>query len=255
MNSPESLRELTDQLVRRGLPMEYSRRAAEELADHYRDLVEEGQSIGLTESASQAAARERLGNTKSLIKRTVRAYQRRHWCGRWPIVTFALGPIGILIAAWVSSSFLLVGIGKLSDAIGFGMPNSSHDLGSLGLGILYFMVVWFLLVIPAVIVFLLSRLAMHSGVSWAWFAFSSVLLALTVGSVRTGFVPSPETVEHPFMITIPVFWLLSQPSLSEIASWYLHTTWQITQFIVPLLTAAILVRRKIAQRQHLPLVV
>jgi hypothetical protein len=255
MNTPESLREFTNELVRRGLPMEYSRRAAEELADHQHDILEELQVAGMDEASAIATASERLGDSKSLLKKTVREFQRRHWCGRWPVMTFALGPMALLFVAWVGSSFFLVGIGKLCEALGMQMPNSSHELGSLGLAILYFVVIWFLLAIPAAVVLFLSRLAMRSGVNLAWLVISSALLALMVGSVRTGFVPSPETVEHPFMITIPAFWLLSTPSLGEIASWYLHTTWQMTQVFVPLLTAVILVWRKSVQRQRMSLTV
>ena len=33
------------------------------------------------------------------MKKTVREYQRRYWCGRWPLITFLLGPIPLLLLA------------------------------------------------------------------------------------------------------------------------------------------------------------
>lgn len=245
MNTPESLRSFTEELIRRGLPVEYSRRAAEELADHHRDLVEECLAGGMSQSTAHASADKRLGDTKSLVKKTVRAYQHRHWCGRWRIATFVVGPVVLLVTAWISSLWALFFTGKLFKAIGWETPQSSHDLS---LVILYAAVGWFLLVIPAGLVFILFRLAIRSGLSWAWIATSSVLIAVSAGLVRTGFVPSPETVEHPFMISMP----LGMPfeSVTEIAAWYIGSPLQIAQALLPLLTAAILVWQKNIRRQR-----
>ena len=106
MNTPDALNELYAQLVRRGLPAEYARRAAAELVDHLRDLLDELQAVGMSESQAAAEASHRLGDSRTLVKKTVREYQRRYWCGRWPLITFLLGPIPVLVFTWVVFCFV-----------------------------------------------------------------------------------------------------------------------------------------------------
>jgi hypothetical protein len=251
MNSPESLREFTNELVRRGLPIEYSHRATEEFADHHRDLSEELQLAGMDETTAVAAATERLGDAKALIKKTVREYQHRHWCGRWPVVAFLVGPVALSITVWMGTMFSLAIVDNVGEAVGFGIPESSRDLSLLGLMILYAVVYWLLLIVPAVLVFALSRMVFRSGVGRRWIILSSILLAICAGFVRCGFVTSPENLEHPFVVSMP-FWLPLQ-SPGKIADWYFGQPQQMAQAMTPLVIAVIIVWRDFARRRMPPL--
>src|SRR5262245_40244470 len=107
MNTPESLNGMISELVRRGLPSAYAQRSVAEFADHYRDLVEELQAAGCSEADACAEASRRLGDSHTLIRKTVHAYRRRSWLARWPLVTFLLAPIPALIATWFVCANLL----------------------------------------------------------------------------------------------------------------------------------------------------
>lgn len=111
------------ELVRRGLPVEYAERAAAECADHYRDLVDELLASGLDESAAQAQARARLGDARALVRKMARDYQRRYWCGRWPLLSFSLTPLPLATGAWIVAGFFSVQTYECVGGIGqwFGM--------------------------------------------------------------------------------------------------------------------------------------
>ena len=109
----EPLEAMVADLIRHGLPADYARRAAAELADHHRDLVEELQASGWTDEHAQSEASRRLGEPHELAKKTVREYQRRYWCGRWPLLTFFLGPIPGLLMVWMITGLSLAGIGRM----------------------------------------------------------------------------------------------------------------------------------------------
>ena len=98
MNTQELHDGFQTELVRRGLPADYASGAAAELADHHRDVVEELRATGLDDSAAETEAAQRLGDRRLLVKKAVREFQRRHWCGRWPLLTFFIGPVVLLIA-------------------------------------------------------------------------------------------------------------------------------------------------------------
>ena len=83
MNKPESLSGMVSELIRRGLPAAYAERAVAELVDHRQDLLEELKATGISESQADTETVERLGSPRMLVKKTVREYQRRYWCGRW----------------------------------------------------------------------------------------------------------------------------------------------------------------------------
>jgi hypothetical protein len=242
MNSPESRREFANELIRRGLPVEYSHRAAEELADHHRDLIEELQALGMNETDAVGAATERLGETKSLVKKTVRAYQRRYWCGRWPTVTFLLAPIPLVFLAWMMKWLLcFIVIAPLQS---WGIIDHQPD-GIMSFGewaLVRGVQIVFLFLTPAAVLYFLFRLARRAALNNKWVCMSAVLLSLYAGLFFYDFNSKG------FVIRVPrdqVVCVVGLPFLSRdgMWKWYTQNPWLMAQALCPLALVAILLWR------------
>ncbi len=185
MNTPEVLNAMVSDLVRRGLPSEYARRAAAEFADHHRDLVEELQASGWSESQASTEASRRLGDPQTLTKKTVREYQRRFWCARWPLITFLIGPIPTLMVAWYAlalSIWLFVAL-----LCKLGLTTFQHAdvaFGSMPVQAKYAVLASLFLVVPAVVMYGFARLANRAALSWQWFILAACLLGMFVGTCK-----------------------------------------------------------------------
>lgn len=242
MNTPESLREFSCELVRRGLPVEYSRRAAEELADHHRDLIEELQGTGMDEADAAVVATERLGETKSLVKKTVRAYQQRHWCGRWPAVTFFLAPIPLVLLAWMAKWLICYIV--IAPLQSWGMIDHQPD-GIMSFGewaLVRGVQVVFLFLTPAAVLFLLFRLAQRAALNYRWVCMSAVMLSLFAGLFFYDFNSKG------FVIRVPrdqVVCIVGLPFLSRdgMWKWYTQNPWLMAQTLCPLAVATVLIVR------------
>ncbi|MCA9241584.1 MAG: hypothetical protein KDA37_15345 [Planctomycetales bacterium] len=92
---------IRDALLRRGMPVEYANRSLAELADHHADLVEESRRGGATPAEAAEEASRRLGEPRKLVGRIVREYQCRTLTGRWPLLSFIVAPLPLLILGWV----------------------------------------------------------------------------------------------------------------------------------------------------------
>jgi hypothetical protein len=253
MNTPESLREFTSELIRRGLPVEYSRRAAEELGDHLRDLTEEFQSAGMEETVAHTAAVERLGDRQSLVKKTVREFQRRHWCGRWPVVTFLFGPLVLLVATWIVTGVGLMLLGKTLDAVGIeSQPNDGIHSTAERIAMSCF-TGWFVFVLPTVVLLLQSRWASQAGLNWRWVALAAIVLAVNVGSMQCGNVcqlsgsnVSNLATDQPlppntFVMSVPLWIYFS--GFQGTLSWYANSPQQLCQSFLPLAVAGLMIWR------------
>lgn len=116
------------ELVRRGLPVDYAQRAAEEIADHHRDLTEECRANNIDEPVAEREATRRLGDPRTLVKKTVREYQRRHWCGRWRLLTFLFGPIVFAVASFVAILLLVYCICMPLEQLGIRIDQTSDGI-------------------------------------------------------------------------------------------------------------------------------
>jgi hypothetical protein len=256
MNSNEpALHELRSEniaaaLVRRGLPVEYAERTAVEFCDHYRDLIAELLADGVDESTIVAEAARRLGDPLTLVKKTVREYQRRHWCGRWPLVTFLLAPVPMWIAAYIATAWVTIVATWCLHL--FGLIRSKHihvAISSAPYWFRYSMDVFLWVGIPAMLTFGLARLARQSALGWQWVALAACVLAFSAGSVRKehATIADPQTmarVAHP----VHRVWI----DLPFTPNWWHHTGWQrwygghpvqAFQFLVPLAVAGLLLLR------------
>jgi hypothetical protein len=195
MNTPESLSGMVSDLIRRGLPAEYAERATTEFADHHHDLVEELQATGLSASQATTEASRRLGDSRTLAKKTVREYQRRFWCGRWRVATFALFPIPLLALLWIAT---ILGWGlcvvlplKLLNLIG--TPEVFDGTISTGERIVSCLIQgWFLFAMPALAMFLLTRLSRRAALRSRWLGIAAIMLAFSALIVTCGY-PDPRS--------------------------------------------------------------
>jgi hypothetical protein len=249
MSLPSALDGIIVQLTRRGLPADYAHRAGTEIVDHYRDLVAEQRTAGLDEAAAAAEASRRLGDPRTLIKKTVREYQRRYWCGRWRLTTFLFAPMPLLILLWITT-IVIYGVLFLwpLHAIGVLGPETPADgiISTSEWIVVGAIKAWFMLVLPAGIMFGLARLARRAAIGWRWITLSACVLALSACSAKYGF-PAPE-LNHRYMNGAPVpadeplfTATLVVPGISNVSwAWYRD---QFGRILLPFAIAAIVLFR------------
>jgi hypothetical protein len=247
MNEPEVLNGMSREMVRRGLPADYANRAVAELADHHRDLVDEVRASGISESHAEIEASRRLGNPSKLVRKTVREFQTRYWCGRWPLITFLFGPVPLLVATWLAIwiplaivAVALAAVGVNTDMTFDGIISTQEYVTELCVLIAF----WF--VAPAITMLALARLAKRAALNGKWLLISACVLGLTVGTCRTEF-PQPST--HPMLMDgrpVPAdqpILMVGGPffanNLSGAYHWYTEDTQQTCQLLLPLAVAAI----------------
>ena len=188
MNSStfEPLDGFVNELIRHGLPAEYAHRAAAELADHHCDLMEELQASGWTEPQAVLEASRRLGELRDLAKRAVREYQRRFWCGRWPLITFFLGPIPSLLLVWLISGLTLFGVGRLAVLLlDETTATALEPIGQYVVG--YSVKIWLTLASPVLVIGAFCWFAARAAMSRAWPCVASGMMALFIGFVPCRF--------------------------------------------------------------------
>ena len=188
MNTQELYDELATSLASRGLPVEYAQRTATEMADHHSDLVEELEAAGKSESAALQEADSRFGDRKAIVKKAVREYQSRHWYGRWPILTFVVGPWALLLAIWFASMFLMMTIGRLFEP--------SWD-GTTDLRYADFLLLkaWIVFLAPVLVIYLLAKLSSRAAMARRWTLISATMVAIVVGTMPIMERQSPLTNE------------------------------------------------------------
>jgi len=179
------------ELVRRGLPVEYAQHVAAELDDHRRHLLGELRASGLDESAAETEAARRLGDDRFLVKRTVREFRQRHWCGRWPTTAFLFCSIPAVIAAWIATGLATLCMLYPLAWLGFVGDLEPDGVVTTGEWIVDRLVhAWFLLAVPAFVMFGFARRARRAALGWPWSLATASVLALSVGLVKSGF-PKP----------------------------------------------------------------
>jgi hypothetical protein len=231
--TPAPLEHIAVDLIRRGLPIDYAQRAAAELVDHHRDLVAELQNAGVDESAALAEASRRLGDSHTLVKKTVREYQRRHWCGRWPLMTFLLGPLPAMCLVSLAIALVLMGIAATGDAFGvrLGPPDGKTSITEL----LCIEGIWGLLFAlpPMLVSIVFLWLARRSSCGLAWGGIAGIEVALLSGL-------SHFDVDYQHG-RLQVGWPIDMPTMSGWFDWYFSSSWRhLLQFSLPLATCAII---------------
>jgi hypothetical protein len=118
MDNPELLRTLREELLLRGLPLDYVERVIAEFADHADDLAEEAAATGPAAPSATVlpSSAARLGDPRRLADQITRQFQRRTFLGRHPWWTFLVLPTGALVASWIITLVCIVGLAELSDS-------------------------------------------------------------------------------------------------------------------------------------------
>jgi hypothetical protein len=249
MNTPEALIGMVSDLIRRGLPADYAERTAAEFADHYRDLVEELRDSGWSESHAATEATRRLGDSRTLVKKTVREYQRRYLCGRWPLITFLLGPIPLLLLSWIAT-MLALWLLEQTGIFGPYAPDGIISWREWWIEKLILYSVGF--AAPAVTMFALVRLAKRAALNWKWLVVSACVLGVAVGMMRCQFpggtmrIESMPADQPGIALGVPLF----AQTWHGVWKWYSQDLQQICQVLLPLGLTAIMVMRakRVSQR-------
>jgi hypothetical protein len=206
---------ITVELVRRGLPVEYAERAAAEIADHHRDLVAELRANGFDEAAASDEASHRLGDPRTLVKKTVREYQRRYWCARWPILSFVVAPPLVCAVAW-----WLAGAAVILSFRFFGIFRSAEiDNVYFRLGVGYVLGMMLFHVVPVFVAIAFVHWARRAACGMAWIVASGIGVGL-FAALQVWFVD-----EQQFGFNIAV---------QNVMRWYVLNPWQWFQFALPL---------------------
>jgi hypothetical protein len=182
------LERIAADLVRRGLPIEYAQRAAAELGDHHGDLVGQLRAGGFDEQAADAEASRRLGDSRTLVNKTVREYQRRFWCGRWPLLTFLLGPIVLAVLSFVAIVLLAYCIFVPLEHLGIRLDHTPDGIRSTSENVAAIVAhVLFLVVAPAVSLLILARLVRKAAMGSAWLWLCTGIMAVFASCFWMGF--------------------------------------------------------------------
>lgn len=189
--TPVALEHVAADLVRRGLPVDYAERATTELTDHHRDLVAELRANGIDNTAADAEAANRLGDSHALVRKTVREYQRRHWCGRWPLLSFILGPVLLVFFTWSAFTLVAYCICWPLEQMGFSPDlNSDGILSSAEYAESFAAHAICLFIAPAVSLLILAHFARRAAMGSVWLWLSTIVLSVFASCFWIGLASS-----------------------------------------------------------------
>lgn len=97
MREPD-FRSLKARLLRHGIAFRHVDRVADELRDHFEDLVEEGMIGGASIVDARTVAAEKLGDMDTFIRQMRSRRELRSWAFRFPLAAIVLYPLGCLMA-------------------------------------------------------------------------------------------------------------------------------------------------------------
>lgn len=220
-------------LIRRGLPADYAERTAAELADHRVDLVNELRAAGMSDAQAVAEAAQRLGDSRTLVKKTVREYQRRHLCGRWPLLTFLIGPIPTCISIWILTALLFATLGYL---IGDYSEATDRIETTAQFAIAYALKIWLTFGTPLLVVVGFCWLSARASLGRAWPCLASGGLALFVGFAEC--VIYHGTAQHPSGRMLMNYPLWFPPEYGRLQFLW-ENQWQLAQLMMPLAATAL----------------
>lgn len=183
MPSHEPFESIREQLICRGLPLDYVEHSVAELIDHHSDITQELCCKGLTLEEAKGRATERLGDSRTLATRIVRDYQRRTWCGRWPLVSFALAPLPLVILGQALVAFAIYAC--LFVLASCGLEEPSRAVADAIIKASLFLM---LTIAPAIVAFWWSRMALKKTRSRVYAAATCIIIA----TYASGFISSVE---------------------------------------------------------------
>lgn len=225
MVSPLWLERYRRELTRRKLPFDYVDRLVQELADHFTDLTEEGES-------TESAACSRLGDPNVVAEAALQEFRQRSVLNRRPLLafgTFVLLPIPLLTLAWVLVSAVLFLIGEL-------IPDETtvlREITPMEVVVAHLFVNAFIVVPAAVVAVFYARLAQKTVRNRLWSIVSCLLLATVTGLIFHQQTFSEEPGKSTITVGIPI-----APHFRGINST------QLAQFAVPMGIGLLALRRQ-----------
>jgi len=257
MNMPLTFDGLYAKFVRRGLPADYARRATSEIVDHYADLMIELRAAGMNEPEATAEAERRLGDQHTVVKKTVREYQKRYWCARWPLITFLLAPIPVLIASWYAfglAVYLVVYAVVKLGLVRYADPDAMFM--ALPVGVKSATLFAMFLVVPAMVVYGYARLAKRAAVNWQWVVLVACVLGVVCGAMKwERVVPGRmkmydrltmrelEAPQGDYVLTLAMPVIAESWTWQNFHRWFLSSPRQLCQLLLPIVLAAALLAR------------
>lgn len=247
------------ELVRRGLPVDYAKRVAAEVADHRQDLIHERTATEPDESAAMAEATRRLGDSQTLIKRVVREYQQRHWWARWPLFMFLLTPIPATIATWCVLGFGISAVVEMVIKLGWvDAPNADAAFKMLPFNAQFAFLIGTFLAVPAVVMCGYVWLANRSALDRRWIVLVACILGVFMGVWKWERIgpgsritmqdrqtleqlPQPPEPDIVLMLWLPID--ARNCSWQEIRGFFFSSPAQLCQLLLPATVAGALVMR------------
>lgn len=244
MNTQELHDGFQADLIRQGLPVDYAADAAAELADHHRDLVEELRSVGVDETSAATEAAQRLGDRRQLVKKSVREFQRRHWCGRWPLLTFLIAPIPLMVLTCLAMMLISVCLFWPLELLGINILSPPDGIISIGERIVVFVSqgLYFFLA-PALVMFFLTQLGNRAVLGPQLPLLSASILAVFSGMFLFDFadlIGKSIQLHSPADRVLMVMGLPLVESWEATWQWYTHDPVHVCQFLLPLAVATAL---------------
>src|SRR5437868_10492256 len=100
--------EVRKRLLRAGMSRAYAMRSAQELQDHWLDMIDEEMRSGLTEREAESEATARLGSGETLAAEFSARMRESSWLGRNPSFGFAMLALVLTIVWWAGFGSLAV---------------------------------------------------------------------------------------------------------------------------------------------------
>jgi hypothetical protein len=183
-----SLEPLRQDLVRRGLPLDYVERVIGEMEDHLADLAQDAERAGPGSDAACRPTARHLGCPRRLADLVVSQFRAGSFCGRHPAIAFLLAPLPLVFLGWVLASVtLLSALAAMRAGFDATPPAAAWD--------------WLCQAAAAVaqagpvagatVVF--CRLSYRCGRGWPWAAGASGLLVLLTASFQSTVWMAAET--------------------------------------------------------------
>ena len=193
-------------LIRRGLARADAVRLAEELADHRDDLMADLQAAGLSEEGAKTEAERRLGTVPDLTRAALRAHRHLTWCGRHPVLAYAVFPalvtptLLVLLHLAIAAPFIFFEVPALHIPVQWQAPVA-------------FAARCLFLAYPVVLGILYDRSVRNRALAWPW-RVAAVAAPALFGIWCRQTIRFPELPDHRGMYGIGV---TAMPSLVQCA--------------------------------------
>jgi hypothetical protein len=202
------------------------------------------------------------------VKKTVREYQRRYWCARWPLITFLLGPIPMVMAAWYALGLAVYVVVVILSKLGV-LADTDPDTMFIALpvAVKFATLTGMFLIVPAIVMYGYARLAKRAALGWQWIVLVACILGLSTSAMkwerigpgsritmydRQTFQELEQPPEPDFVL------MLGMPVVAEAWTWHAFHRWflsnpvQLCQTLLPAALAAIFILRwrQLSLRRH-----